>query len=87
MLERDVRCPLTSSAGRWFDAAAAALGLCLRQSHEAEAAIALQLCAQAWLDRQPPGDLADIDAVARHRLGPDEQTGPARPAGALAGAW
>jgi hydrogenase maturation protein HypF len=71
MLERDVRCPLTSSAGRWFDAAAAALGLCLRQSHEAEAAIALQQCAQAWLDRQPPGVLADIDAVTRHRLGPE----------------
>ena len=71
MLERDVRCPLTSSAGRWFDAAAAALGLCLRQSHEAEAAIALQQCAQAWLDHQPPEVLADIDAVARHRLGPD----------------
>ena len=71
MLEREVRCPLTSSAGRWFDAAAAALGLCLRQSHEAEAAIALQQCAQAWLDRQPPGVLADIDAVTRHRLGLD----------------
>ena len=71
MLERNVRCPLTSSAGRWFDAAAAALGLCLRQSHEAEAAIALQQCAQAWLDHQPPAVLADIDAVVRHRLGPD----------------
>jgi hydrogenase maturation protein HypF len=73
MLERDVRCPLTSSAGRWFDAAAAALGLCLRQSHEAEAAIALQQCAQAWLDRQPPGDLPDLDAVTRHRLGPESE--------------
>jgi hydrogenase maturation protein HypF len=73
MLEREVRCPLTSSAGRWFDAAAAALGLCLRQSHEAEAAIALQQCAQAWLDRQPPGDLPDLDAVTRHRLGPESE--------------
>ena len=71
MLERNVRCPLTSSAGRWFDAAAGALGLCLRQEHEAEAAIALQQRAQAWLDRQPPDGLADIDAIARHRLEAD----------------
>ncbi len=71
MLARGLRCPMTSSAGRWFDAAAAALGVCLRQDHEAEAAIALQQRAQAWLDRQPPDGLADIDAVARHRLEPD----------------
>ena len=71
MLARGLRCPMTSSAGRWFDAAAAALDVCLRQDHEAEAAIALQQRAQAWLDRQPPDGLADIDAVARHRLEPD----------------
>ncbi|MBK6929236.1 MAG: carbamoyltransferase HypF [Comamonadaceae bacterium] len=71
MLARDVRCPPTSSAGRWFDAAAAALGLRLRQRHEAEAAVALQQCAQAWLDRHAPGVVADIDAVARHRLSAD----------------
>jgi hydrogenase maturation protein HypF len=49
MLARGLNCPLTTSTGRWFDAAAAALGLCLKQDDEAQAAIALEQAATRWL--------------------------------------
>lgn len=49
LLARDLRCPRSSSAGRWFDAAAAALRLAPHRQHEAEAAIALEQAATAWL--------------------------------------
>jgi hydrogenase maturation protein HypF len=45
MLQRRLNCPVTTSAGRWFDAAAAALGLCDVQLDEAQAAVALEALA------------------------------------------
>ncbi|MDR4518788.1 MAG: carbamoyltransferase HypF [Nitrosomonas sp.] len=46
MLQNNINCPQTSSMGRLFDAAAGLLGVCLVQSHEAQAAIALQQLAE-----------------------------------------
>ncbi len=53
MLQRDLHCPRSSAAGRWFDAAAGALGLSTKQSSEAQAAIALEQAASGWLDANP----------------------------------
>ena len=42
LMEKDLNCPSTSSAGRLFDAASALLGLCTHTSYEAQAAMYLE---------------------------------------------
>ena len=83
MLQRDLNCPRTSSAGRWFDAAAGALGLSVRQAEEAEAAIALERRAREWLGAQrlaglPPPSLELRPMVAALLDEPDAGRGAAR---------
>ncbi|MCJ2186262.1 carbamoyltransferase HypF [Novosphingobium beihaiensis] len=47
MLARGINAPLTSSAGRLFDAVAAVLGLCQRTTFDGEAAMAVEFAARA----------------------------------------
>jgi len=64
MIEQGINSPTTSSCGRLFDAAAAALGICLNgTSYEAEAAIELECLAQQLFSSQSTPYAYRIDCI------------------------
>lgn len=58
MLKANINCPVTTSAGRLFDAVSAKLGLCGAISYEGQAAMRLEKCASQWLASNPMPDIS-----------------------------
>jgi len=70
LIAADLNCPLTSSAGRLFDAAAALLDLCDASGYEAQGAIRLETAATRGVAAAYPFDIDEDGRVAVLDLGP-----------------
>lgn len=63
MLDRKLNCPLTSSAGRLFDALASLLGLCDVATHQAQAAVLLEQSASDNINDTYPLDCSALISI------------------------
>lgn len=70
MIERRLNCPLTSSAGRLFDAVAALTGICRRASYDGEPAIELEAAARRASRSARANDPAPAAAATGAVAGP-----------------
>lgn len=72
MMRNNVNCPVSSGSGRFFDAVAAILGVCLRNSYEAQAGMMLEALAAAAPSGPDEGlyGLVERDGLLRVDLRP-----------------
>ena len=62
MMKKNINCPLTSSAGRLFDAASSILGLCHINAYEGQGGMVLGFAAEgARIDRQYPFEMVEVE--------------------------
>jgi hydrogenase maturation protein HypF len=63
MLASGLRCPPTSSAGRWFDAAAGLLSVCERAGYEGQAPMQLEALSARAVPQPVPDGLVEVGDV------------------------
>ncbi len=83
MLERNVRCPQTSSCGRLFDAVSALCGLCFDITYEGQAAVRLERAQDKRENGAYPlpvrkrDGLLEVDVASMFRRAADDRATPA----------